>query len=92
MSNERVYYSHEAEALAMRERTVQVLIFLAIGLGIGTGLALLFAPTTGKQVRDDLTESAEKSWNRGQDAIDPVIKRLEEEFAGLRKQVEERLK
>jgi hypothetical protein len=33
MSDERVYYSHDAEVQAMRERTVSALVFLTLGTG-----------------------------------------------------------
>jgi gas vesicle protein len=92
MNNERIYYSHDGEMRAMRDRTMLTLIFLTFGLGIGAGLALLFAPTSGKKVRDDLTRSMGEGWNKGRDAVEPMVKRLEEELADLRKSVDERLK
>jgi len=49
MTNDRVYYSHDAEMHAMRDRAVLTLAFLAFGLGIGAVLALLFAPMSGKK-------------------------------------------
>jgi gas vesicle protein len=91
MSNERIYYSHDAEINAMRNRTMLTLLFLTLGLGIGAALALLFAPTTGKAVRDDLAKSMGEGLNNGRDAMEPLVKRLEEEFSELRKNVEERL-
>jgi gas vesicle protein len=55
-------------------------------------LALLFAPSSGKKVRDNLAKSVGEGLNTGQEAIEPVVKRLEKEFGELRKSVEERLK
>lgn len=92
MNNDRIYYSHDAEMHALRDRTMLTLVFLVFGLGIGAALALLFAPTSGKKVRDDLSKSVEQGWNNGRDAVEPMMKRLEEEFAKLQKNVEERLK
>jgi gas vesicle protein len=92
MNNDRVYYSHDAETHALRARTVLTLVFLAFGLGIGAILALLLAPTSGKKTRHELVKNVEDGLNSGRDALEPVVKRLEAEFAELRKNVEERLK
>jgi gas vesicle protein len=92
MNNERVYYSHDAEMHAMRDRTMLTLVFLTFGLGIGAALALLFAPASGKKVRDDLSKTMGEGWSSGREAVEPMVKRLEEEFADLRKSVDERLK
>jgi gas vesicle protein len=92
MNNDRIYYSHEAEMHAMRDRTVLRLVFLTFGLGIGAILALLFAPISGKKVRDDLTKTMGDGWNNGRDAVEPMVKRIEKEFDDLKKNVEEHLK
>lgn len=92
MRNERVYYSHDAEQQAMRDRTVFTLVLLSLGLGVGAVIALLLAPTTGKKARHDLSKTVEQGLKDGREAVDPMVKRLEAEFAELRKQVEERLK
>jgi gas vesicle protein len=80
-NNDRIYYSHNAQMAAMRKITGLTLLCLAFGLGIGSVLALLFAPASGSKTRHDLVESAE-----------PMVKRLEEQFTELRKNVEDRLK
>jgi len=92
MNNDRVYYSHDAEVHAMRDKTLLTAVFLLLGLGIGAVLALLFAPTTGKATRHDLAKNVEDGLRNGREALDPVVKRLEKEFADLRKNVEERMK
>jgi gas vesicle protein len=91
MNNDRVYYSRDAETQAKREMTALTLLALTVGLGIGTLLALLFAPSSGKKARHDLAQGIGKDWENGRDAVDPVVKRLEEKFGELLKQVEERL-
>jgi gas vesicle protein len=91
MNNDRVYYSRDAEIHAIRKTTALALFFLALGLGIGTAMALLFAPSSGKKVRHNLAQSVEAGLKDGRDAVEPVVQRLEEEFAELRKKVEERL-
>ncbi len=89
MSNERVYYSHDAEAQAMSDRTRLTLLCLLLGLGIGTALALLFAPSSGKKTRADLAKTVEDGLNTGREVVEPLVKRVEEEFADLRQNVEE---
>ena len=91
MNNDRIYYSHDAETLAKREMTALTMLALTLGLGIGALLALLFAPSSGKKVRHNLAQSVEAGLNDGREVVEPVVKRLEEEFAELRKKVEERL-
>jgi gas vesicle protein len=92
MNNDRIYYSHDAEVQTLRKMTILALLFLALGLAIGVGIALLFAPSSGKKVRHDLAQSIEAGLNDGREAVEPVMKRLEEEFADLRQRVEERMK
>lgn len=92
MSNDRIYYSHDAEMHAMHDRTMLAILFLTCGLGIGAALTLLFAPISGKSVRDDLSKTMGRGWNNGRDTLEPMVSRLEEELADLRKSVEDRLK
>jgi gas vesicle protein len=92
MSNDRVYYSHDAEMHAMRNRTVLALVFLTFGLGIGAALALLFAPFSGKTTRHDLARSVEEGLQTGRETVEPMVKRVEKEFGELQKNVEEHLK
>src|SRR5690606_17357651 len=80
MNNDRTYYSHDAEMRAMRDRTILTLVFLMFGLGFGAALALLFAPATGKQTRDDLAKNMGEGLNTGREALEPMMKRLEDEF------------
>lgn len=92
MENERVYYSHEAEIHAMREMTQLMALCLMVGLGIGAALALLFAPTPSKKIREDLTKMIGQGWNNGREAVEPMMKRIEKEFDGLQKTVAGHLK
>ncbi len=92
MNNDRIYYSHNAEMHAVRDRAVLTLVFLTFGLGMGAALALLFAPSSGKTTRRDLAKGVEEGLHTGRETVEPLVKRLEEEFADLRKSVDERLK
>lgn len=90
--NDRIYYSREAEMQAMQERSALVLLFLALGLGIGAVLALMFAPASGKRIREDIAKNVEEGLHSGRENLEPVVKRLESEFAELRKNLDERTK
>lgn len=92
MNNDRIYYSHDAEIHAMRKMTKVIALCLLVGLGIGAVLALLFAPSSAKEVRDDLTKAVRQGWNRGREAIEPMVKRVGKEFGEMQKNVEEHLK
>ena len=92
MSNDRIYYSHDAEMHALRDRTMLTLIFLTFGLGIGAVLALLFAPSSGKTTRHDLVKSVEEGLQTGRDTVEPMVRQVEKEFGDLKKNVEEHLK
>jgi gas vesicle protein len=92
MSNERVYYSHDAEMQAGRNRTILALVFLTLGMGIGTGLALLFAHMSGKNTRDGLTKTLEQSLKDSREMVEPIAEQVEKEFGDLKKSVEKRLK
>ncbi len=91
MSTNRTYYSREAEMRAARDKSMATLVFLAFGLGVGAALALLFAPKPGDKVREDLAHTVGEGLNSGRDAVEPALKRLEKEFADLRKKVDDRI-
>jgi gas vesicle protein len=91
MDTSRTYYSREAEMRDAREKAALTFVFLLLGLGIGTALALLFAPRPGSEIRDELSHATEGALNQGRDAVNPALKRLEKEFADLRKRVDDRI-
>jgi gas vesicle protein len=72
MNSDRIYYSHDAEVRAVREMALATLLCLMFGLGIGAVLALLFAPSSGKKVRDDLANTMEEGLDSGRDAVEPI--------------------
>ncbi|GEM_PF-431094 len=90
-NNNRIYYSREAEIQARRERMTTVMLFMVLGLGIGTAMALLLAPSSGKEIRSELSSTLEGGLDTGREAASTTISRLEKEFAELRKRVEERV-
>ncbi len=91
MTNDRIYYSHDAEIHAAREMTKIMVLCLMVGLGIGAALALLFAPTSGKTIRQDLAKSVEEGLQTGRETVEPMVKRVEKELGELQKNVEEHL-
>ena len=91
MNNDRIYYSHDAEAHAIRAMIRLTLLWLTIGLGIGAALALLFAPSTGKKVRKELARTVEEGLQNGREAVEPMVNRMEKDFEELHKNVEERV-
>lgn len=92
MNTDRTYYSNDSKTRAMRRLTVLSGLILLIGLGTGAVLALLFAPSSGKQTRHDLTKAIEEGLQSGRDAVEPMVKELEGQFSDLRESVEERVK
>ena len=91
MNSDRIYYSHDAEMHALRSRIGLTLLCLTLGLGVGAVLALLFAPTSGKKTREELGKTVEDGWQNGREAVEPMVKHLEKDFADLQKNVEERV-
>jgi gas vesicle protein len=90
MTEERIYYSHDAETQALRAVKRSMVLFLAGGLAMGAAAALLLAPSSGKKTRDELGKAVEEGLHNGRDAVAPAVKQLEKELAELRKSIEER--
>ncbi len=91
MTEERIYYSREAEQQAMREMTRLTLIYAALGLSIGAGLALLFAPSSGQKIRMSLSKTLEEGLNRGQEAVEPLFEQIHGQVDDLRETVGDRI-
>lgn len=91
MTNDRIYYSRAAEERAKREQMVLTVVFLLLGLSIGAVLALLFAPSSGSDTRKEITHTVGEGVETGREATNKAINRLENEFAELRKRLEDRL-
>lgn len=91
MSEQRIYYSRDAELQARREKVAGIVLFLSLGLGIGALLALLFAPDKGEELRKGLVGSFGDGFDTSREATAKTLSRLESEFNDLRKRVEERI-
>ena len=91
MNHDRIYSSLHAEMHALRHKLRLTLLYLIVGLGIGAALALHFAPTSGRKLRDELAKTVEDGLQNGREAVAPMVKRLEKDFDDLHKNVEERI-
>jgi gas vesicle protein len=81
---------HTSDQRAARENTTLVLLFLLLGLGAGAGGALLFAPNPGQKTRDELVHAVGESLQSGRKTIEPALKHIQAEFAGLRRKADRR--
>jgi gas vesicle protein len=90
--SDRIYYSKEAEERALRERTVVALIVLGLGLGFGAALALLFAPRSGEEVRNELARQANYAAESGRDSTNKAVETLQRDLKNLRDDFEDRIK
>jgi gas vesicle protein len=86
--NNRVYYRCESTEAANRQRLMLVLV----ALGAGAALALLTAPSSGHETRENLARGLEEGVNKGRETLEGTVKKLESEIADLRKRVDERIK
>lgn len=91
MGSNRIYYSREAEMQAGREKTVAVILFLAFGLSVGAVLALLFAPRSGEQTREDIGHAFEDRFGNVEKEVSSRFSRMEKDFSELSKRIDERL-
>lgn len=89
MTNQRIYYSKEAELQAKREQVIATLVFLALGLGIGAVLALFFAPRSGAEIRQGLASTLEDRLETSREATMKALHKLEGDFNELRQKVEQ---
>lgn len=70
--SERMYYSHDAEMRAQRQKLITVFLTVALSLSVSTIVTLLLAPRKGEDIRrmvgEQLNEVAETVKERVQDA------------------------
>lgn len=56
------YDNRETECMSFSRNVGKKLMFLMIGGGIGAALALLLAPKSGRELRSDIADMAEKGY------------------------------
>ena len=64
---------------------------LFVGLAIGAGLALLFAPRSGAETRQQLRRRAERMRDAAENAVDEVTGTVHDTFEAARQRVEEKI-
>jgi hypothetical protein len=87
MSDNRIYYSREAEVRAHRQRIAAVFVFMALGLGIGAVLAFIFSPQARK-VREKVSSAVEEGLDTGREKVSDVLSDLEDEYPGVLRKFE----
>lgn len=81
--SQRRYYSRESRLQAKRERSFLIMVALSVGIGIGSIIALLFAPTEGEQMREDLTENIETRMEHLQHQVEDLRSKFEKRLSNL---------
>ena len=76
--SQRTYYSEEAKQQAQMKTTFIVAICLALGATIGTAIAMLFAPQSGDETREELTDATNSALHNLQSQVNDLRKRLED--------------
>lgn len=76
--SQRTYYSQEAKQQAQVQTAIIVAICLGLGVTIGTIVAMLFAPQSGAETREDLGESTNSALHHLQNQVNELRKRLED--------------
>lgn len=85
MNQNRTYYSREAAEQANRQK----LLLALMALGVGAAVALMLAPNSGQEVRENLARTLEDGVSKGREALETTVKRLEKDLEILRKKVDE---
>jgi gas vesicle protein len=63
--------------------------YLLIGAGIGASLALLFAPKSGRELRDDIAEVSKRTYKKGTDGAHMAGEKLTESVGSVREKLEQ---
>jgi gas vesicle protein len=85
------HHEHEEEPYIVIEKHGGGVAEFLIGALIGAGVALLFAPKSGVETRDDIKRSARNAQNKVRDVADEVTGQVVDTFEGARARVEEQL-
>jgi len=62
---------------------------LFTGLAIGVVLGILFAPKSGKETRNDLTEKGERFMELGKESVSDVVEKTKDLAESGKKKIEE---
>jgi gas vesicle protein len=89
--NERVYYSEEARRNAQRKQLIIALAVAGVSLSIGTLIALLFAPDSGENVRQEIRSQLDEILERGGEATRDATHDARQRAENMRGKVEDRI-
>ena len=85
------HHDHDEEPYIVIEKHDSGIGPLLIGALIGAGVALLFAPKSGEETRDDIKRGARRAQNKVRDVADQVTDQVVDTFEGARARVEEQI-
>jgi len=90
--NERVYYSEEARRNAQRQQMIVAMAVAGVSLGLGAIIALLLAPDSGENIRDEIRNQLDELLERGSTATRDAVNNMGHQAQDVREQVEDRIK
>lgn len=90
--SDRMYYSYEAEQRARREKLMLVLLAAGVSVTIGALIAMLFAPQTGDELREQISEQMTDAVNKGQKLAQSTSEEVLEQADKLRENAQDRIK
>jgi gas vesicle protein len=73
MKNE--YTKEECRGAMLSRNRIEKLMFFMIGGSIGAAIGLLFAPKSGREVREDIADLAVKSYEHGVETANNITQR-----------------
>jgi gas vesicle protein len=85
------HHEHDEEPYIVIEKHGGGVGDFLLGALIGAGVALLFAPKSGLETRNDIKRGARKAQNKVRDVAEGVTEQVVDTFEGARARVEEQL-
>ena len=91
MNNNRIYYSHEAEQQAKREILMLVMLVTGLSISVSSMIALLFAPRSGDETREQLSGQVSEVMHKARQAAENVGDQVRENAESVRDTVQEQV-
>jgi gas vesicle protein len=85
------HHEHDEEPYIVIEKHSGGVGNFLLGALIGAGVALLFAPRSGQETRDDIKRRARSAQNKVRDVAEGVTDQVVDTFEGARARVEEQI-
>jgi gas vesicle protein len=82
---------HDDQPYIVIERRSGTLSGFLWGALVGAGVAMLFAPRSGRETRNEIRAGAQRLRNRAEEAVRGVTDSVHETIGGVRGEVEERI-